>query len=367
MEWCVRRVGVSLLGLGLAAGLALVAGCRFGGNEPLLPAAHPVPGGSSGSRAPRPGAPDDELLAIVGGRRITAGELRHRILDRYYGMPALQGLIKEELFQREATRLGIAVSDTDVAQRVDAEIESLLAQLGHDRAQLEAALVEQGTTLQSHRRTLTHEVQNLLLVERVVLAHRKRTGVTEKAIREHHARTFAQARVFVRHLAFPLEDLDSAAAASEPDAAARARSLAQAEQACARLREGESFGQLARTVSGDPVTAERDGRLGWIDRTSLRDDRLTEAIFALPVGVVSAPVYQEGYGHHVFLVEERTEALSLEVARPRIEAQLLESPPTQTEIRSVEYTLRAQTPVTILPAAPGAPPASLPGRVDPAQ
>ena len=288
--------------------------------------------------------PDDTLLAVVGDHGITAGELRQRILARFYGRRALEGLIKERLFRDEAERLGLEVTDQEVGERVDEEIRAMLAELGGDRDKLEQALVEQGTSFEERRRDLYHEYRNMLLIERVVLAQRQRWGVTEKALKARYDETFAKTSIRVRHIAFPVNELPETAEQAE---VVLAHAHARAQEAHAELTGGADFQELAKQRSGDPVTAPKGGLLGWVQRDALPDTAVAETIFQLPVGVVSSPVLQERYGYHIFLVEERREAQPYAAVRQRLEQEILESPPTSREIQSISRTLRGQA-VTIL-------------------
>lgn len=324
----------------LLALVTVVSGCGTG--RPMYPDdVAPIAG--SGGSFPAASQADETVLAVVGDHAITAGELRHRILVRFYGNRALEGLIKERLFRDEATRLGLEVTEREVSTRVDQEIDAMLREVGGQRQTLAKALEEQGTSLEERRRELYHEYRNLLLIERVVLAQRRQWGVTEKALRDRYAETYQRTSVRVRHIAFPVVEPET------PEQADAALAAAQnaARSIHAQIRGGGDFAQLAREHSGDPVTAREGGLLGWVNREALPDTDLADAIFRLPVGVASEPVLQERYGYHIFLVEERREAQPFESVRGRLEKEILEGPPTTREIQSISQKLRGQA-VTIL-------------------
>ena len=74
----------------------------------------------------------------------------------------------------------------------------------------------------------------------------------------------------------------------------------KAEEALARARAGEDFGELARDLSEDRGSAEQDGDLGFFGRGEMVGP-FQEAAFATPVGEL-APVVESPYGFHVVQV-----------------------------------------------------------------
>lgn len=318
--------------------LLSATGCRFQPFAESPPDAAAAPGQETGRDR-------GELLAIVGSREITAGDLEDAILARYYGKRALLGLIREELFRREALRLGLTVTDAEVEARVDAEIQALMRETGENLETLEQELARTGLGLAQHKRDLRREFRNVLLMDKVTRKRRERSGLTEKSIRDEYQRTHARSRRLLRHIAFPADasprDADSFTKALE-------RAREQAETVLDRLKRGESFAELAQVHSGNRGSGRRGGLYGWIDEETLRDPGLTEAVFSLPVGTPSEPSLQNHYGYHIFLVEERRDPRPLPEVRGEIEALLLQAPPTEEEIQSVVAALRARTPVVVL-------------------
>jgi peptidyl-prolyl cis-trans isomerase D len=116
-----------------------------------------------------------------------------------------------------------------------------------------------------------------------------------RAYYEEHAEEFtrpATARTNMLSIALQPTVADSAAAM------ARADSLRQ------RVLDGEEFAEVARAESADSISAERGGDVGRLGRDDL-DVTLSEAAFALSVGVVSEPV-RSPFGYHLLQVDERT-------------------------------------------------------------
>jgi parvulin-like peptidyl-prolyl isomerase len=78
--------------------------------------------------------------------------------------------------------------------------------------------------------------------------------------------------------------------------------LDQAKKLKTQADGGADFAQLARDNS-DASEAAKGGDLGWIAHYQL-DKKLTDAIFATPVGKSSDPVAIDGDGIHVYKVLE---------------------------------------------------------------
>jgi peptidyl-prolyl cis-trans isomerase C len=99
-------------------------------------------------------------------------------------------------------------------------------------------------------------------------------------------------------------------------------SQGEGEKVLALLRQGQPFAELAKQNSLSP-DSEEGGDLGFFGRGDMPAE-FEKAVFNLPVGKTSDLVKSE-YGYHIFLLEERRDAvrLKLEEAREEIRARLL--------------------------------------------
>jgi peptidyl-prolyl cis-trans isomerase C len=95
-----------------------------------------------------------------------------------------------------------------------------------------------------------------------------------------------------------------------------------AEKVIARLKNGESFEALARSISLDPPTAARGGKLGPFTKGSLMPE-FEQAVFALKDGQVSAPV-KTSFGYHVIKKtgQKALPAKSFEQVKDDIQARM---------------------------------------------
>jgi len=279
------------------------------------------------------------VLAEVGDRVITDIELERRVLERYYGPRALLGLVREALFLAEAGRLGLTVDPGELERRVEEELRLVLGESPDERRESLEMLRWQGLGVEDVRAELRAELGGMLLIQKVVSAHRK---ADEAALRELYSRTWVSPRRRVRHIAFPLR-------CDPADAEGVALVETKASQVRGAILSGASFAESARALSGNPETAARGGEIGWLSRDEFGDPSLAEFVWGLEVGTLS-PVYREGdYGFHLFQVVEERPSRPFEEVEEELRGEILAAPPTDTEVLELETELRLRTPVRIRP------------------
>ncbi len=96
----------------------------------------------------------------------------------------------------------------------------------------------------------------------------------------------------------------------------------KAEELLARLKKGESFEELAKKESQDPMSARRGGDLGWQSCASL-DSKFAKAAAALKKGELS-PIVQTGFGYHIIKLIDRKDKrlLTFEEVKEQLRASL---------------------------------------------
>jgi peptidyl-prolyl cis-trans isomerase D len=167
---------------------------------------------------------------------------------------------------------------------------------------------------------------------RVVVVDREKfegtIEVTDQETQDHYAANEARYRHpeqrRARHILFRLP--------SDADDETRQRIRSRAEEVRARVAAGESFGELARELSEDPVSAEREGDLGFFARNEMVTP-FADAAFATAPGEL-APVVESPFGFHVIEVtgardegptplEEVREEIRRELVGERTQQRLL--------------------------------------------
>ncbi|HHJ14309.1 MAG TPA: hypothetical protein ENJ79_08045 [Gammaproteobacteria bacterium] len=112
------------------------------------------------------------------------------------------------------------------------------------------------------------------------------------------------------------------AVSSDADADTQAKAKARADALRARIQNGESFEDLAREHSEDPVSAAKGGDLGFFGRGDMVP-AFEQSVYGLEPGQVSEPVRTQ-FGYHIIkLTDTRTGTLPpLEEMRPELEREL---------------------------------------------
>lgn len=104
-----------------------------------------------------------------------------------------------------------------------------------------------------------------------------------------------------------------------------ADTIAAASAARQRILDGEDFGDVARELSIDTISAEDDGDIGYTDGSAFPES-VEEALATLELNAISEPVVSE-FGVHLIKLTEDAEnvAVPYEEARDRIEREIKSS------------------------------------------
>lgn len=205
-------------------------------------------------------------------------------------------LVANKLFEQQVKKLDLAVSDA----QVDAQIEAIKSQNEFDDAQLERALMAQGTTREAFRERIRGQLENFAVLQYKVGGRVKVTDQElENYYRSHPQEFEGEQEIHVRHIFLPL--------AENAPAAEVKRVQDDGTRILQRLRSGEDFAQVAKQVSRGP-SAEAGGDLGWLKRGTIQK-QLEDAAFALKEGQFSGLV-RAGNGVHILRVDERRKAAS---------------------------------------------------------
>jgi peptidyl-prolyl cis-trans isomerase SurA len=254
----------------------------------------------------REGEALDRVVAIVGGEAVFASdvEAQRQLLrqqfpqlqlpDSVLWQRALEALVDEKLMLLQAQEDSIVVSDDEVMQRLEFQLQLLVQQFGSERR------VEQlyGMPLEQIRREYREEVRKRLLVEKL---QQRRFGNVECSAREVE-QFFQQYRDSLPPVPAQVE-LAHLVRYVRPDSLQRSRTLELALRLRDSLLKGADFAELARRYSGDAASAAHGGELGWIERGKLLPE-YERAAFGLQIGEVSAPV-ETPMGYYLIQVLDR--------------------------------------------------------------
>ena len=271
----------------------------------------------------------------------------------------LRSLIQRYALVREASELGIRVSDAEVRQQI-LEDPSFRREGRYDRELLEVFVARSGM---GGVRDYTEELRRDLLIGKFQRAIASPVRVPESEVRERATRDLATVSLdfaaadstdYVGRVELSDEEIaayantgrerirslyDNRKARYDVPERIRARHIlfqgpeaeTRAATALAKLRGGAAFAELARELSDDPATREGGGDLGFFPRGRM-DPAFEAAAFALEAGQLSEPV-ETSFGFHLIQLEERQAAQkqSYEEAEAELAAELLRGQRARSE------------------------------------
>lgn len=252
----------------------------------------------------------DRVVAIVNDDVITLSEVRELALsinptstEAIDENSVLQQMIEQKLFEQEAEKLGIKVTEAEL----DASIKQVQQKFGLNDEQMVEVLKKQNLTPESFReqwrlQTLGNKLLESQLKNKIV--------VTEEEINEYYVEKYGTSapesasttvtetqvgEVKIAHILI---------SARTPDAEEKARKVAEL------AKSGQNFGDLAKEYSEDNLSSDKGGDLGSFKKGDLIET-LEVAVDATPVGGITGPV-ESPAGYHVIKVLERTESEKVE-------------------------------------------------------
>jgi peptidyl-prolyl cis-trans isomerase SurA len=272
--------------------------------------------------------PGDHIVAVVNQDLVTAVELdrrqaqiRQQALRAGQPVPpaaqlrqqALDSLVEERVIVTYARDQGWRIEEVDI----DRAVQSVAQQNQLTLEQLRQRLTVEGLDMTRFRANLRDQLAVERTREREVIA---RIVVNDedidKALEAEREAARANAEINVAQILVRVPE--------GADEATLAERRARAEQALARVRGGEAFGNVAQAVSDD-ASRERGGELGLRAADRL-PDLFVDAVRALEPGQTAPALVRSGAGFHVLkLIERRTAGAGDTVAETRARHILLRS------------------------------------------
>jgi peptidyl-prolyl cis-trans isomerase SurA len=252
----------------------------------------------------------DKIVAVVDNEIILKSDLDFRVYyettqkklnpqDPQIVKAILNQLIEEKLLYAQAELDSVTVTDDQVNQRVDYQINMMMQQYGTKER------VEQlyGMPLEKIRRTIRDDIRKMLMADFV--REKKFSGIQVSRIEvEEFFNNFKDS------LGMVPERFQIAHIFLNPRTGERVKLKARelALSLLDSLKKGADFAQLARKFSNDPGSASQGGDLGFVKRGVFYPE-FEAAAFALAPkqlsGVVESPV-----GFHIIqLLERRGESI----------------------------------------------------------
>ena len=256
----------------------------------------------------------DHVLAVVGDSVVLFSQIlqaENQQLGRGQDLPPegtpereafrealLESLIAQQIVLQAAQQDTLLEVDNDRVESVLQEQIAGIEEAFGSREAMEAALQEQGLTMQSYREQIRGQVRQQMLVELYVQRHQSEGAVevTEAEVREafEQGRSALEERpatVTFKQIMLRVDASDST----------RNAARARADELLERVHAGEDFAALATEHSQDPGSAQAGGDLGWFRRGAMVA-AFEDAAFSLLEGGISE-VVETDFGFHIILVE----------------------------------------------------------------
>ncbi|MFQ5863748.1 MAG: peptidylprolyl isomerase [bacterium] len=212
----------------------------------------------------------------------------------------LSNLITQKVLLVRAKEDSIVVNDKQVEEVLENQIQQMVAQLGSEKR------VEEyfNLTMREIKRDFRDEVREGLLVrtlrdkkDREVQISRREVEAFYKAYRDSLPEVKESLKI--SHILLKVE----------PSEAAINEARKKAEEILSRIKNGESFAELAKDFSEDPGSASKGGDLGFIERGDFVRE-FEEVAFLLNPGEIS-DIVRTRFGLHIIqLIEKRGEKIN---------------------------------------------------------
>jgi peptidyl-prolyl cis-trans isomerase SurA len=268
---------------------------------------------------PRPvgDLPVDRIVAIVGQRPITWGEVLEQVYTQSrgrdlptdsasqinYARDVLNGMIDTEVLIAAAKQYKIEVPDAEVQPQVDKRMKEIRGQFKTDQEFRDVLKKESFGTESELRRFQVDQFKRELLQQRAIdslKAHGRMSapvGVTEAEVSESFERSRDRLPKRPTTVSFRQIVVPPKANAAERKAALDKISAIAIELS----KKGADFEQIAKRESQDPASKETGGDLGWNRRGTMVPE-FDQMMFRLAPGAVS-PIVETVFGFHLIKVD----------------------------------------------------------------
>lgn len=277
----------------------------------------------------------DRVVAVVDKEIITDSELQERVafvamqnrLDAAkpeLKSQILESMVAEKLILAQALIDSIEVTDEQVSQALDQQLQNIVRQLGSTER------VEQyyGKPINRIKREFRDEMRKQLLVQRVRQAREAALSVARREVEEFYA-TYKDSLPRVPE-EFTLSHLFMVPKA---DSSVELKTRGKLQAILDSVRAGGSFEDFARRYSQDG-SAPGGGDLGWVRRGDFVRE-FEEVVFSLKENEISGIVKTQ-YGYHVIqLAGRRGESVRARHILLRIEKGAASDSATVRELRSL--------------------------------
>jgi parvulin-like peptidyl-prolyl isomerase len=280
--------------------------CQKGGQD--ISAQEPTP--EATIKQPQLPSQQDPLIVTINGEEVHQSDLMMKLRlmgpqgQNMTGQQLLSRVIAEELLYQQAEEADVIAS----ASEVNSEMDQLKQQLGGGE-NYEQQLQQMGLSPDELRADVRKQLSVSNVTEQKTAGKVNITDASVEAFYNENPTLFEQ--ISARHILIKSQEQDT----DEQ----KAEALEKITDIQKQLEEGADFAALARELSEDTGSAQRDGDLGYFGRGRMVPAFETAA-FAMEPGETSE-IVQSQFGYHLIKVEDR-KVLSLEEVKEDVRRAL---------------------------------------------
>ncbi|MBN4077379.1 peptidyl-prolyl cis-trans isomerase [Sulfobacillus acidophilus] len=224
----------------------------------------------------------DKIVAVVNSEPILLSDIKlyNSKLSKQNSMEPLEAIIADKLVQKECEKLGLSVSDQEVAFAMD----NVIKQNSFDKNKFEQALKAQGMSVDEYRNQLKKQLYRMKIIQAEI---KNRIFISEQDIKSEYEKRYGkQAQVkkaHLHHILFKNKDKK------------------QLDYALNKINKGANFFDVAKELTNknnDIIHAD----LGEVQKGDLLAD-FEDAIFAGKKGEVVGPI-ESPNGTHLVLIKD---------------------------------------------------------------
>lgn len=248
----------------------------------------------------------DRIVAIVGNEIIMHSDVQGYIAQFSMQDPTfdskdpdvyqkvLDALINEKLVITKAIEDSITVTDDEITQRWDFQIQRLVQRYGSEK-RIEDIY---GISIARMKREFFEDIRKQLLSEKIKAKQFSEVKVTPREVREF----FEKYKDSIPKIPAQVE-LYHIVKNVKPNLSSKEEIFLLARSVRDSILRGGDFADFAKRYSGDPGTANAGGELGWTSRGRFFRE-FEEAAFSLQKGAISQPV-ETPFGLHIIQTLDR--------------------------------------------------------------
>ncbi len=218
-----------------------------------------------------------------------------------YKMEVLKDMIDHLLIQQLAEREGVGVHDEEVLKEMENKLKQTVEELGFTLEDFDTFLQNTGYgNLESFKKRLFWSMKTQKALQNLEAKYSQNVTVTPEEVKDYYDKNKESFRIPAAVHLYRIS----------------AKEKKQMEEALMRIRRGEDFLEVARSISGE-------GDMGWVEEGTLRKE-IERVVFDAPESAIVGPFEtQDGFVLYKVIEKRPARYKTFEEVRNDIQQKLL--------------------------------------------